>query len=192
MEAHQHESPPPAPATASTAIARSLKRIFPDVDDIEIAEIAVTSPTPPPPPPSQHPPPPPVQTSAPAPATTTNPLLMSSNFSKEEMAVQQPGPPSAHILLKDDPVFSKYFKMLSMHLPKAAVVMKMTVEGVDPSMLELDPHDPSPNQPQSILSIPADESGQEVAAPSFPPPSPSQPPPSPPPPPPLPSSAPLF
>jgi len=123
----------------------------------EIAVCNHDSPTPPPPPPLSPPPlpplPPPVPTSAPAPAVIANPISMRTNFSSDEMTVQQhkPEPPSAPLLVKDDPKFAKYFEMLSMQFPKASVTMKMTVEGVDPSVLELDPNGPSPNQPQSAL-----------------------------------------
>jgi hypothetical protein len=76
----------------------------------------------------------------------------------------QPSSSSTSLTLKDDPKFSKYFKMLSMHLPKAAVAMKMTVEGVDPSVLDLDPNSPSPDQPQSTLMIHSNESTGVAAA----------------------------
>ena len=47
------------------------------------------------------------------------------------------------VLLKDDPKFATYFKMLKMHLPKEVVAAKMVAEGVDPSVLELDPLQPT-------------------------------------------------
>jgi hypothetical protein len=40
--------------------------------------------------------------------------------------------------------------MLSMHLPRGAVEMKMRAEGADVSILDLDPEGPSPNQPATI------------------------------------------
>jgi hypothetical protein len=81
------------------------------------------------------------------------------------------------VKIKDDPLLAKYFKvrsgvegwkfgvcslislnlgglllcsnnqMLSMHLPRAAVEIKMRVDGVDVSILDMDPESPSPNQP---------------------------------------------
>jgi hypothetical protein len=51
---------------------------------------------------------------------------------------------TAAVLLKDDPKFAKYFKMLKLHLPKGAVALKMKAENVDPSVLDLDPNAPSP------------------------------------------------
>lgn len=44
------------------------------------------------------------------------------------------GPP-----LKDDPVFSKYYKMLKMGLPRGAVENAMSRDGADISILDLDP-----------------------------------------------------
>lgn len=43
------------------------------------------------------------------------------------------------IKLEDDPVYSKYFKMLKMGLPDGAVRHKMVQEGVDPRALDLGP-----------------------------------------------------
>lgn len=43
------------------------------------------------------------------------------------------------VKLKDDPVYSKYFKMLKMGLPDGAVRHKMVQEGVDPRALDLGP-----------------------------------------------------
>ena len=39
---------------------------------------------------------------------------------------------------KDDPRYSKYFKMLKMGLPKGAVAAKMSAEGVDPAVLDME------------------------------------------------------
>jgi WASH complex subunit CCDC53 len=47
-------------------------------------------------------------------------------------------------MVKDDARFSKYFKMLNMGVPKAAVKMKMGAEGLDPDVLDLDPEAPAP------------------------------------------------
>merc|ERR1712185_665329 len=48
------------------------------------------------------------------------------------------------VALKDDPQYAKYFKMLKMGLPKGAVVVKMSAEGLDPSVLDMDPDKPAP------------------------------------------------
>ena len=49
--------------------------------------------------------------------------------------------------IKDDPKFSKYFRMLKMHLPRGAVEQKMAADGVDISILDEDPESISPNSP---------------------------------------------
>lgn len=46
--------------------------------------------------------------------------------------------------LKDEPKFSKYFKMIKMHVPRLAVEAKMAQEGLDPTVLDLDPNSPAP------------------------------------------------
>ena len=55
--------------------------------------------------------------------------------------------PGAAVAIQDDPELAKYFKMLKMHLPKAAVAMKMAAEGLDASLLDLDPTQPRPPPP---------------------------------------------
>jgi hypothetical protein len=56
--------------------------------------------------------------------------LQSQKAPKEE----DTGPP-----LKDDPKYSKYFKMLKMGLPKEAAKHAMVRDQLDPSILDLDP-----------------------------------------------------
>lgn len=51
--------------------------------------------------------------------------------------------------LIDDPAYTKYFKMLKMHLPRGAVAQKMVADGRDPQILDMDPNGPSPNQPDA-------------------------------------------
>ena len=38
--------------------------------------------------------------------------------------------------VKNDPTYGKFFKMLGMGVPKQALRMKMTAEGVDPDVIE--------------------------------------------------------
>lgn len=57
---------------------------------------------------------------------------VASQLNKEEEV--DDGPP-----LKDDPKYSKYFKMLKMGLPKGAVQNAMERDGEDPSIMDLDP-----------------------------------------------------
>ena len=58
---------------------------------------------------------------------------VTSQLNKEEEEVDD-GPP-----LKDDPKYSKYFKMLKMGLPKGSVQNAMERDGEDPSIMDLDP-----------------------------------------------------
>jgi hypothetical protein len=51
-------------------------------------------------------------------------------------------PEEPQIPLKDMPQFAPYFKMLKMGLPKGAVKHKMTKEGLDPAVLDMDPEKP--------------------------------------------------
>ena len=58
------------------------------------------------------------------------------------------------LTLKDDPQFSKYFKMLSMHLPRAVVEMKMRADGLKLfEVLDLDPNGPSPNNNRNSNNV---------------------------------------
>lgn len=54
--------------------------------------------------------------------------------SGDELPLQDTGTP-----LKDDPEYSKYFKMMKMGLPLGAVKNAVSRDGKDPSMLDLDP-----------------------------------------------------
>ena len=38
--------------------------------------------------------------------------------------------------LAEDPQYGRYIKMLKMHVPRMAVEMKMTAEGLDPSLIQ--------------------------------------------------------
>jgi hypothetical protein len=50
------------------------------------------------------------------------------------------------LAIKDDPRFSKFFKMLQMQVPKGAVALKMKAEGLDTSVLNMDPNLPTPSK----------------------------------------------
>jgi hypothetical protein len=51
------------------------------------------------------------------------------------------------LLIKDDPLYARFFRMLRMGVPDPAVRLKMQQEGLDAAMLDT-PEAPSPNQPQ--------------------------------------------
>ena len=63
--------------------------------------------------------------------------------------------------LKEDERFVKYFKMLAVGLPKGAVQNRMAKDGVDPSVLDMDPEKPlvskkkvnAPKSPPPIMSL---------------------------------------
>ena len=60
-------------------------------------------------------------------------------------AAAAPAAPAAPLLkVKDDSRYSKYFKMLGMGVPKAAVRIKMSSEGVDPDVIDMDPEAEAP------------------------------------------------
>jgi len=53
------------------------------------------------------------------------------------------------VAIKDDPRFTKFLTMLRMHVPKQAVANKMTQEGLDPAVLDMDPNEPAPRDKNS-------------------------------------------
>ncbi|ETV99144.1 hypothetical protein H310_08548 [Aphanomyces invadans] len=61
-------------------------------------------------------------------------------------------PPYTPLLVKDDTAFKKYFKLLSMGMPKEQVALKMKAEGLNADVLEtpdgVSPNDPGPPPPQ--------------------------------------------
>ena len=75
--------------------------------------------------------------------------------SRDDETAEPMPPNTAPLALKDDPAFARYFKMLKMHLPRGAVVLKMQTDGVDPSILDRDPDALSPNQRSLCTNGPA-------------------------------------
>ena len=61
----------------------------------------------------------------------------------EEAAAQAEDPNV--MKLKDDPEYKKYFKMLAVGIPLPVVKHKMTMDGYDGGILDMDPNSPSPN-----------------------------------------------
>uniref|UniRef100_K3WRT8 MYND-type domain-containing protein n=1 Tax=Globisporangium ultimum (strain ATCC 200006 / CBS 805.95 / DAOM BR144) TaxID=431595 RepID=K3WRT8_GLOUD len=57
-----------------------------------------------------------------------------------------PSPPYVPLLIKDDPSFKKYFKLLQMGMPLEQVQLKMSAEQMDATILDR-PNDVSPNDP---------------------------------------------
>lgn len=61
-------------------------------------------------------------------------------------ASSAPSPPYVPLLIKDDPAFKKYFKLLQMGMPVEQAKLKMSAEELDPTILDR-PDDVSPNDP---------------------------------------------
>uniref|UniRef100_A0A7S2S8L7 Uncharacterized protein n=2 Tax=Rhizochromulina marina TaxID=1034831 RepID=A0A7S2S8L7_9STRA len=95
------------------------------------------------------------------------------------MGAPPPPPPApAQPSIMDDPTYSKYFKMLKMHVPKPAIMFKMEAEGLDSSVLDMfDPDNPGGAPPRAAAPPPPGPPG------GMPPPPPpmARPPPPPPP-----------
>jgi hypothetical protein len=66
-------------------------------------------------------------------------LDMDPNQSLSSQQVDQGAGNASDILLKDDPKYQKYFKMLKMGLPKGAVQNALRRDGLDESVINMDP-----------------------------------------------------
>ena len=74
---------------------------------------------------------------------------------QEANALGSAKPGSQTVLLKDDEEYGPFFKMLKAQVPRPAIELKMRQKGLDPAVLDKDPNEPSPNQPTSAASSPA-------------------------------------
>lgn len=95
---------------------------------------------PPPPGPGSPPPPPPGAPGAagpPPPAPPAPPAGAAGGAAAPVETYQGP-------CLKDDPRYAKFIKMQAMGVPIQALTIKMQAEGVDPSVLDMDPMGPPP------------------------------------------------
>jgi len=88
------------------------------------------------------PPPAPITTTTTTDAVPGAPPISSSNSTSSSPS--PPPPPTPQLLLKDDERYKKYFKMLGMGVPKQALRMKTSADGVDPDVIDLDPEGPAP------------------------------------------------
>lgn len=73
-----------------------------------------------------------------------DPAVLEMNVNEPAPAPKEPKP--AEAALKDDPTYGKYFKMLRMHIPRPAVEQKMTNDGLDPAVLDMNPEGPVPSK----------------------------------------------
>ena len=68
-----------------------------------------------------------------SPSVVSEPIISVTELSKDKIEVDE------KVELKDHPMYSKYFKMLKVGLPRDAVKAKMAQEGVAPDMIDKDP-----------------------------------------------------
>ena len=61
------------------------------------------------------------------------------------------------LLLKNDPVYIPFFKMLSVNVPRGAVEMKMKQKGLDPKYLDMDPETSMLQETSKKIAIKDDE-----------------------------------
>jgi hypothetical protein len=57
-------------------------------------------------------------------------------------AIAEPAAPL--LLLKDDERYKKYFKLLGMGVPKNQLRLRMSQDGIDPEVIDMDPEGPAP------------------------------------------------
>ena len=72
-----------------------------------------------------------VSTPTPAPAQVQVKSTVEQNNNNNNQTITAAGPN-----LAEDPQYGRYVKMLKMHVPRMAVEMKMTAEGLDPSLIQ--------------------------------------------------------
>ena len=77
------------------------------------------------------------------PASSTDGEESTAIVPSEEAAAPAEDP--SVMKLKDDPEYKKYFKMLAVGIPLPVVKHKMTMDGYDGGILDMDPNSPSPN-----------------------------------------------
>ena len=68
------------------------------------------------------------------------------------------------VLVRQDPRYARYFRMLDMGVPAPAVKMKMTSEGVDPDLLDKPDHAAPPMtsaEQQALVPVEAESSESE-------------------------------
>ncbi|EPB69031.1 hypothetical protein ANCCEY_11879 [Ancylostoma ceylanicum] len=80
------------------------------------------------------------QGAAPPPETAATTVQPAAATNEEVAAVEQQNV----LLVKDDPAFAKYFRMIKLGIVEPAVKQKMQQEGFDPALLDT-PNAPSPN-----------------------------------------------
>uniref|UniRef100_K3X007 Uncharacterized protein n=1 Tax=Globisporangium ultimum (strain ATCC 200006 / CBS 805.95 / DAOM BR144) TaxID=431595 RepID=K3X007_GLOUD len=157
----------------------------PEIDFEEETSMVVGLPPPPPPPPPGLP-------AFEEDGAMSNALVVAPSneltaFDDDDEDGAQGGPPV--LKLKDDPVYAKYFTMRRLGIPDPVIEQKLMLDGMDPSILSMDPEGPSPSVGGSSAAPSVSSPGDSLPPP--PPPAPIRPPsgniglPFPPPPPPI-------
>lgn len=124
------------------------------VDDLPAPSAPEEPNLPPPPPPEKDtvdgPPPPPSE--------ETDVPIVEANFIK----------------LKDDERYKKYFAMRRMNMPEGAIMQKMQLDGVDPSIISMDPEGPTigSQETQLVVAEPSSPQGTDGEEDDQPPPPP--------------------
>ena len=83
-------------------------------------------------------------------------MKMMALFLQGGLALKKPkktDPAATPVAVSEDPRYKKFFKMLTMHVPKDAVKAKMEASGFDPSILDLDPSAPPPGKSLNVRDM---------------------------------------
>ena len=113
------------PAPESTLVSEVLSKIKAIVQPAPVSTTTqVSTPTP-------APAPSPALAPALAPAQVQVKSTVEQNNNNNNQKITAAGPN-----LAEDPQYGRYVKMLKMHVPRMAVEMKMTAEGLDPSLIQ--------------------------------------------------------
>lgn len=88
-------------------------------------------------------------------ATTPSPII---RVSEKNAKLVESTPVT---LIKDDPEYNKYFKMLKMGVPEAGVIQKMKSDGIDPAILR---RGDEPSHSQISKSAGYESSGESVSS----------------------------
>ncbi|KAG8187902.1 hypothetical protein JTE90_001665 [Oedothorax gibbosus] len=94
----------------------------------------------------------------PAEAQATHPVAVETAPIPSQPEVQQPQEPKKTV--SQDRRFAKYFKMINMGVPPAAVQIKMTSEGVDPLILNDPDAEAPPGAPDTESEGDSDQSAE--------------------------------
>jgi len=175
--------PPPSSSSESGSKGRKLlqespqkKKLIESPPQQLIADAAVEKKKKPPPPPMPMPMPSPMQPAPPSPKAKPPPPPMPMAATPLELRPAKTGDlDEEDAPLREQIDYTKFARMLKMHVPRAAVEAKMRAEGLDPSALDDDSDDDDDEPPPPIKTplVPPPLASPEVVVVSKPPPPPS-------------------